>query len=170
MMKIIHELIKDEYFEKEVLEPKVRQTVRGIVVDENNCVALIHIKGLDRFGYRDHYELPGGGIEEGEDPIEAMKREMHEEIGYEISDITYIGSISNEYNVLRRIDNQNFYFAKAQKFVGQDLVDYEKDLFTEVVFVPVCEFKEFYASHPVEGIGSMIHKMDLFALSYCFKL
>ena len=36
----------------------------------------------------------------------------------------------NEYNLLKRIDNQNYYLAKATNYIGQDLVDYEKDIFS----------------------------------------
>ena len=86
-MEVLHELIKDLYFEKINLNPRLRHTVRGIMVNDKNEVALIHIKGIDRFGYRDHYELPGGGIEENESEEKALVREMREEIGYLIADI-----------------------------------------------------------------------------------
>ena len=47
-----------------------------------------------RFGVEDYVlELPGGGIAEGEDPGEAIVRELTEETGYEISieNMTYLG-------------------------------------------------------------------------------
>ena len=37
------------------------------------------------------WALIGGGIEKGEEPIEALKREVKEEIGIELSDIKKIG-------------------------------------------------------------------------------
>lgn len=37
-------------------------------------------------------ELPGGGMEEDEDPLEAGIRELHEETGF-VGDATYLGSL-----------------------------------------------------------------------------
>jgi 8-oxo-dGTP diphosphatase len=44
----------------------------------------------------DEYHLPGGRIEEGENPIEALKRESIEEAGAEITDVEFIGR-ANQY-------------------------------------------------------------------------
>ena len=166
----LHELIIDDCFEKVEKNPRIRHTVRGIILNDANEIALIHIKGVDQFGYRDHYELPGGGIEEDEDEYRALQREMHEEIGYLIDDIKPIGTISNEYNLLKRIDCQHFYYAKAKTFVGQELIDYEKDIFTEIVFVLVDNIVDFYTNHPAEGIGKNIQYRDLIAIKKCFNI
>lgn len=64
--------------EEEVKTYQVREAARAIVLDENNMIALLHVS---RDGY---YKLPGGGIEDSEDPVDALKRECREEIGCEI--------------------------------------------------------------------------------------
>ena len=133
-MKMLAPMIIDNIYPKDFDEYKNRDAVRGFIYNDLNQVALIHIKGHDDFGDRDHYEFPGGGIEKGEDEIEALKREIKEEIGYEIDDIRPIGIISNQYNLLKRIDTQHFYLAHATNFVGQHLLDYEKSLFKEIIF------------------------------------
>lgn len=38
-------------------------------------------------------ELPGGGVEPGEDPGEALRRELREETGYEARDLVHIFSL-----------------------------------------------------------------------------
>lgn len=41
--------------------------------------------------YPDTWRLPGGGIEEGESPEDALKREIMEEIGVNVTDLKFIG-------------------------------------------------------------------------------
>lgn len=55
-----------------------RKAARAVVFDTEKNVALLFVS---KHGY---YKLPGGGVETGEELIEALKRECHEEIGCEI--------------------------------------------------------------------------------------
>jgi len=41
--------------------------------------------------YINRYDLPGGSLEEGESLLNALKREVHEETGYEIEAVKQIG-------------------------------------------------------------------------------
>lgn len=43
------------------------------------------------YGDRRAWEVPGGGVKRGEAPLEAARREMHEELGLSISDWTALG-------------------------------------------------------------------------------
>lgn len=64
----------------------LREAARAIVIDDMNLIALLHVK---RDGY---YKLPGGGIEDGEDKIIALRRECLEEIGCNIEILQEVGS------------------------------------------------------------------------------
>jgi protein-tyrosine-phosphatase len=56
----------------------LRKEARAIALDPKERIVLV-------YSSRDKsYEVPGGGLEEGENPEEALKREMLEEIGYDI--------------------------------------------------------------------------------------
>ncbi len=57
-------------------------TVKAIVVVEEKIVLLKkHIPSVDGHGF---WELPGGGVQVGESPTEAVIREVFEETGLEV--------------------------------------------------------------------------------------
>lgn len=56
---------------------RLRRKVRAVVLNEVGEVLLVR-----PHGYRDgEWTLAGGGVEEGESPVEAMRRELAEELG-----------------------------------------------------------------------------------------
>lgn len=65
---------------------ETRSTVKGIILDEFNRIALVSTKGSGR------YFLPGGGIEEGESPEIALRREAMEGVGCDIKIIKKFAS------------------------------------------------------------------------------
>ena len=66
-----------------------RKTARAVVFDENNKIALLYVSK------HNYHKLPGGGAEDGEDLIVALKRECVEEIGCDIEVIEDLGASPN---------------------------------------------------------------------------
>lgn len=64
-----------------------RSAARAVVHDENGLVTLMFART------RNYYKLPGGGIEAGEDIIDALRRELLEELGCEVDNISEIGEV-----------------------------------------------------------------------------
>ena len=63
-------------------------TVKGIVVFKQKVLLMKRVRpSSDGLGY---WELPGGGLEYGETPNEALKRELKEETGYTANNIKLI--------------------------------------------------------------------------------
>lgn len=104
-----------------------RDSARSIIIS-NGKIAMIHSKKYD------YYKFPGGGIENGEDPFDAMIRETQEEAG-----LTVIPETVKEYGYVHRIqrsDNDpseffiqdNYYYLcdAEDRLVSQNLDEYEK--------------------------------------------
>ena len=73
--------------EEEVQSYRVREAARAIVVDADGKVALLHVSK------KSYYKLPGGGLDEGEDVMTALRRECSEEIGCDVEVFGEVGSI-----------------------------------------------------------------------------
>ena len=104
----------------------VRNSARSIII-RNGKIAMIHSLKYD------YYKFPGGGIEAGENPVEAMIRETREEGGL----VVIPGSV-REYGYVHRIQKSesnpdeafiqdNFYFLcdAEDQAVSQELDGYE---------------------------------------------
>ncbi|MGA1362241.1 MAG: NUDIX domain-containing protein [Ilumatobacteraceae bacterium] len=55
----------------------IRTAVRGLVIDHDDRVLMVRLV----FPHGAYWVLPGGGIDEGEDMLDALRRELHEETG-----------------------------------------------------------------------------------------
>ena len=103
-----------------------RNSARSIIIRDGK-VAMIHSLKYD------YYKFPGGGIENGENPIEAMIRETREEAGLVVIPESVI-----EYGYVHRIQRSDmdatecfiqdiyYYLCKAMdQLTSQQLDDYE---------------------------------------------
>ena len=168
-MRILCDTIKDTFYPPAPIE-RERDAVRGIVLNDKNEIALLHMLGLDVFADRDHFELPGGGVELGEDFETALRREMGEEIGLEIEILAEVGIIANEYNRIRRRDVQHFYLARAVGTRPMHRTALEKKLVHAVVWVPAGEILSMYDTRPVENVGIEVHTRDRIAVAEALKI
>ena len=67
--------------------PRLRSAVRALVLDEDDNVLLVHFdwEGLEPDG--GFWACPGGGIDAGELPEAALRRELSEELGLDDAEI-----------------------------------------------------------------------------------
>ena len=104
----------------------VRDSARSIIIRDGK-IAMVHSLKYD------YYKFPGGGIENGENPVDAMIRETREEAGLEV-----IPDTVREYGMVHRIqksdsddtecfvqDNYYYLCEVRETPVSQDLDEYE---------------------------------------------
>ena len=127
-MKLLTCINPEHATEQEFATYQVRQAARAVVFDTNGLVALLHATKFD------YYKLPGGGIEAGEDPEMAMKRECVEEIGCVVEVTSELGMIV-EYRKKYNLNQTSYcYIAKVvgAKGVPQLMEDEKEEGFQTV--------------------------------------
>ena len=129
-MRLLFEMDKKDY--DKCTHSFVRNSARSIII-KNKRVAMIHSMKYD------YFKFPGGGIENGESPVEAMIRETREESGLIVKPDTV-----KEYGYVHRIQRSDrdetecfiqdnyYYLCETADEIGlQELDDYEaKESFT----------------------------------------
>ena len=123
-MRLLFEMDTQDY--ENCTHSFVRNSARSIIIS-NKKIAMIHSMNYD------YYKFPGGGIESGEDPVNAMIRETREEAGLVIKFETV-----KEYGYVHRIQRSDkdvtecfvqdnyYYLCEAEnEIVAQCLDDYE---------------------------------------------
>lgn len=158
---------KDVGFDNPVLEVyKERTAVRIILFNDLNQVALLHSKKYD------FHKLGGGGVEEGEDIMEALHREAQEELGCKLKNIKEFGIVEEYYNYSATHQMSCYFLANLDGEVGQNnLQGYEVDHDYEVLWfdmdkaISILE-KEFL-NYPERG--SMTGRFTLTRDIFCLK-
>lgn len=123
-MRLLFEMDKKDY--GKCTHTFVRDSARSIII-VNNKIAMVHSLKYD------YYKFPGGGIESGENPIDAMIRETREESGLIVKPETI-----KEYGYVHRIQKSDadetecfvqdnyYYLCEAEEgVVAQNLDEYE---------------------------------------------
>ena len=85
----------------------------GIIGDENK------ILGAQRSIQKEHplkWEFPGGKVNENENPIEALKREIKEELSVDVKKSKLLLDYEYEYQDIKKI---HLYFYKIDEYVGK---------------------------------------------------
>ena len=93
-----------------------RNIARAIVYDETGYFYFVRAVRDDDFGKATLIETAGGGVEQGEDLITAIKRELKEELGVQVDVICKLGVVSDYYNLIHRHNINNYFLCKVESF------------------------------------------------------
>lgn len=71
-----------------------KHTHIGVYGIAENCGRILLVK-KQRGPYTGKWDLPGGGVEMGENSIETLEREMQEECGYQVKEAKLVDVLNN---------------------------------------------------------------------------
>lgn len=161
------ELIKEIYLENDVkcTNYRIRKAARSIAFNEDGKIPLLNVSK------KNYHKLAGGGIEEGEDVITALKREMLEEVGANIGELEEIGAIVEWRNKSELLQFSYFYKSKViGELVNTAFTEKEKNNGFILEWKTLDEAIALLQSDkPIDYEGQFIVKRDLAFLQYFKK-
>lgn len=102
-----------------------RSVVRAVCFDDAGYFYFVRAERDDEFGVSTLIETSGGGVEEGEDLVTAIKRELKEELGAEVEVVRKIGIVSDYYNLIHRHNINHYFLCKILSFGERALTEQE---------------------------------------------
>jgi 8-oxo-dGTP diphosphatase len=168
-MEILAKLRDEEYPFTGVKE--TRSIVRALVDDGQGNFAFHHLLGNDQFGLRDYYETPGGGVEKGETLEEALIRECHEELGYDVAVGAAIGEVKDYYNLIERCNMNHYFFATREgPFLGTHLVSAGDQIIHDTIWIPLEQALVLFANMQDTGVGKLVKNRELLVLKRALEM
>ena len=153
--------LQDDQWEFDYIDHD-RNVVRAIVFDEEDKFYFVRAVRDDDFGKATLIETSGGGVEENEELLDAIKRELKEELGVEVDVICKIGVVSDYYNLIHRHNINNYFLCKVKSFGDKNLTKEEMDDFhlstLRLSYEEACKEYEYRAN---TKLGKLISNREL---------
>ena len=153
--------LQDDQWEFDYIDHD-RTVVRAIVFDEEDKFYFVRAVRDDDFGKATLIETSGGGVEENEELLDAIKRELKEELGVEVDVICKIGVVSDYYNLIHRHNINNYFLCKVKSFGDKNLTKEEMDDFhlstLRLSYEEACKEYEYRAN---TKLGKLISNREL---------
>ena len=155
-----------------------RNIARAIVYDESGLLYFVRAERDDDFGRATLIETAGGGVEEGEDLLCAVKRELREELGADLlcavkrelreelgaeaEVICKIGVVSDYYNLIHRHNINNYFLCKVKSFGDKNLTEDEiKSFHLSTLKLSYTQAVKEYERRADTKIGRLIADREL---------
>ncbi len=139
-----------------------RQIVRAIVTDGADRFWFVRASRDDDFGRATLIETSGGGVEPGEDPDAAIRRELKEELGAEVEILCRLGVVSDYYNLIHRHNINRYYLCRALSFSERHLTrDEIEEFHLSPLHLTYEEAAAEYAARACTPLGRLIARREL---------
>ena len=151
--------------EGSTLDKANRQAVRSVVLNSQNEVALLYVQK------HQYHKLPGGGLEDGEDKLGALSREIHEEVGVDVVIGNEIGTVIEHRDQYGQIQTSHAYISHVSgDGIGQNFTELESSQGFKLRWVSLNEAAQVLMNDtPLNYEGRFIQKRDLAILSWAKK-
>lgn len=153
--------LQDDQWEFDYIDHD-RTVVRAIVFDEEDKFYFVKAVRDDDFGKATLIETSGGGVKENEELLDAIKRELKEELGVEVDVVCKIGVVSDYYNLIHRHNINNYFLCKVKSFGDKNLTKEEMDDFhlstLRLSYEEACKEYEYRAN---SKLGKLISNREL---------
>ena len=148
-----------------------RQIVRAIVFDDLGWLYFMRAQRDDQFGRATLIETSGGGVEQGEDLISAIRRELKEELGAQVEVVSKIGVVSDYYNLIHRHNVNHYYLCRAASFGEKHLMPDEiSEFHLSTLQLTADEAEAEYERRACTPIGRLIANRELPVLKWAREI
>lgn len=113
--------------------PKKRMGTGALFLNDKDKILIV------KPSYKDHWSIPGGVVDENESPRQACIREVKEELGLDISEVTFL-CVAYVSAISEKIENLQFIFFGGRLSSNQiNAIKLPSDEITEYKFVGINE-------------------------------
>ena len=155
MMELLHE-IKDKEWPKDESTLEIREASRAVLFDENGLIPLLFVSNYN------YHKLPGGGVDDGEDKVQALNREVMEEVGSKIEVTGEVGKII-EYR--SQFNLKQISYCYVGKITSKGLPTFTEEELSQnfkLVWLPLEEaISKVENDKPTNYEGSFIQQRDI---------